>query len=719
MVAVSTQEDLDRAPSTTTQNEVVRVDAGGWGFTWVVDDAGALRQVGLGAAGAAASLDFPAVLYPAAYPTWGGGDPYRPAALRVTHADGTLTTRLVVDDVERDTDDAGESIVVVLRDELVDLRVELHTRTNASSAVIEQWVEVFHHQDGPVVLHDYDSIAPMFLATDTAELNHFVGSGWADEWRWNTQRLTPGTTNLASLGGLQPHLQMAPCLLLSPAGPSTEMSGDVVGMSIAWGGNTRFGIDVRPRSEPGAPSEVRLRAGANPFAADYVLDPGRRFATPTVAWTWSGEGRGEVTRRLHRWTRDRVLRDPDRVRPLVVNNWEATFFDFDEARIRDLIGRSADLGADVFLLDDGWFGTDHPRDDDTTSLGDWDPDPRKLPGGLAPLAESAVEHGIRFGIWLEPEMVNPVSDLHERHPEWVLGDRREPHLHRHQLVLDPLLDDVRRFEVEVVDRTLAAHPAISYVKWDANRPITDPGSSALPAGRQSNVWVDHVHATWEVMAEVAARHPDVELMLCASGGGRTDHGTLRYFHELWTSDNTDPVTRVRMQWAAGHFFPAAVTAAHVTRWGGRPMAFACAVALSGRFGFDLDLVRLSDEELATCRRAVTVARRTQRLVQQGDVFRLLSPVEGDDRSRAAWAFASEDRREAVLFTYQLDHPTASAPRLALGWLDPSLDHRVTVTDLADGGEPVTMVLSGADLMVGIAWALTEPCTARVYEISAV
>ena len=731
-------------------DELVRVDAGGWGFTWVAGDNGVLRQVAVGAGGHEADVAFPASLYPPAYPTWGGGDPHRRSALRITHADGTLTTRLVLDRVERCTsDDDGDSdgdgvgdgdgrlhggtrrddgdgdgsehVVVSLRDEVFDLTVELHARTHTASSVLEQWVEVVHHEDGPVRLHDYDSIAPLLLVPETAEVHSFVGSGWVDEWRWTTSGLVPGTAELASFGGLQPHLQMAPCLLLSPFGPTTEAEGEAVGLSVAWGGNVRFGLDVRPRPEVGAPRDLRVRAGANPVGADYALDPDRRFVTPTVAWTWSTEGRGEVTRRFHRWTRDRVLRDPERVRPIVANNWEATFFDFDQDRIVDLIGRAADLGADVFLLDDGWFGTDHPRDDDTTSLGDWDPDPRKLPNGLAPLAAAAEERGIRFGIWVEPEMVNPVSTLHDDHPDWVLRNRREPLLHRHQLALDPLLAEVRSFGADVVDRALGAHPAITYVKWDANRPITDPGSGALAADRQSNLWVDHVHATWDLMAEVARRHPDTELMLCASGGGRTDHGTLRHFHEVWTSDNTDPVVRVRMQWASGHFFPASVTAAHVTRWGGRPMDFACAVALSGRFGLDLDLAGLTADELATCRRAVSFARRTQALVQTGDVVRMISPVEGEDRSRAAWAVVDGDRHRAVAFAYQLDDSTTPPPSaLRIDRLDPAVTYRVTTTDLASTEPPAEVVASGRELAEsGLEWELTEPCTAWLYEIESV
>jgi alpha-galactosidase len=698
--------------------QLIRVDAGGWGLTWAADGDGTLRQVGLGPSGHTVVMDVDARWYPVAFPTWGGGDPYRPAALRVTHADGMTTTRLVLDGVYREPVDGGEHVVVALADELQPLRVELHLRTHGSG-VLEQWVELLHGQPGPVRLHDHDSIAPFLLIDEPAELVQFGGSGWADEWRWTTQSLSTGTLSLASFGGLQPHLQRSPVALLSPSGPSTEDDGEVLGLSVAWGGNTRIDLDVRPNADPTAARQLRLRAGANPVGAEYVLDPGVRFVTPTVAWTWSAAGRREVTRRFHDWTRGRVMRDPERLRPLVVNNWEATFFDFDEARLLDLIRRAGELDADVFLLDDGWFGTTHPRDDDTTSLGDWEHDPKKLPRGLAPLPAAAAEAGLRFGIWVEPEMVNPVSDLHDAHPEWVLRDRREPRLHRHQLALDPLLPEVREFEVDVVDRTLASAPGTTYVKWDANRPITDPGSSALAPDRQGNLWVDHVHATWQVMAEVARRHPDVELMLCASGGGRTDHGTLRWFHEFWTSDNTDPVTRVRMQWACSLVFPPAVIAAHVTRWGERPLELGCAVALSGRFGIDLDLRKLRGDERSILRRAVALARRTQDLVQQGELVRLVSPVEGSDTTRAALAHLDADRDRAVVFGYQLEAPQGPGPRLRLTDLAGARGYRVRATDLRADTPLLDEVRSGDSLAEeGLAWPLEQPCTAVIWELDA-
>ncbi|MBS1837868.1 MAG: alpha-galactosidase [Actinobacteria bacterium] len=696
--------------------EVIRIDAGGWGLSWAADEEGRLHQLGLGVEGHDVSVDVAPRWYPSTFPTLDGTDPFRPPPLQITHADGTLSTRLALRAVERDTIDGGEHVVVRTGDELTGLAVEHHARTHSASGVLEQWVEVHHDESGPVTLLAYDSIAPFLLVADDAEVCHFGGSGWADEWRWSTDPLVIGTTVLGNLGGIQPHLQRSPCLLVSPDGPSSDDAGTVIGLSVCWGGNAHFSLDVRPTAEPAAPRELRLRAGANPLGAPYRLEPGVRFVTPSVAWTWSTAGRDRVTASFHDWARARILRDPDERRMIVANNWEATFFDFDEARITGLIDGAADIGAEVFLLDDGWFGTELPRDDDTQGLGDWEPDERKLPGGLGPLVDAATDAGIRFGIWVEPEMVNPRSVLHRTHPEWVVRDRRDPREHRNQLLLDPLRAQVRDFEVDVVTQTLARAPGTSYVKWDANRPVTDPGSATLPADRQANLWVDLVHATWDVMARATAAHPDVEMMLCASGGGRVDFGTLRWFHEFWTSDNTDPVARVRMQWACSHFFPASTMAAHVTRWGGRPLDFASAVALSGRFGLDVDLDALTDAEREVLRRAVTVARRTQDVVQSGSVHRYVSPVEGPDRSRAAWSVGGIGGR-TILFAYQLEHSSTPPPLLVLRGLRAGAACRVTTFDLTGDGCDVVETLDVAQLAEGLPWPLSEPLTARVWEIA--
>lgn len=720
----------------------VRVDAGGWGLTWVVRPDGQLAQVALGPRGHTGEVDGSILgLYPLAYRTWGAGDAFHEAALRVTHSDGSLVTRLQATGVRtRPEGDDGEHVVVSCVDESFDLTVEHHFRTHPASSVLEQWVEIEHREPGPIRLGDYDSFCHFMLVSAGAAVCQFGGAGWADEWHWTTEGIHPGIRVLSSTGGVQPHLQRSPMLIVHPdgiggAGPEEDTA--TIGLSIAWGGNTRFHLAARPTNEPDGSSRLVLRAGANPYGADYLLDPGVRFVTPTVAWTWA-DGRAPMTDRFHRWTTERVLRDPERSRPIVSNNWEATGFDFDQERIVDLINMSADLGAEVFLLDDGWFGTDFPRDDDTQGLGDWEVNTEKLPGGLGALADAAERAGIRMGIWVEPEMVNPRSNLYARHPEWVLPDTGEPGDHRWQLYLDPLIDEVRDFEVGVVDSTLASAPGISYVKWDANRLISQPSTSALPADRRSNLFFDGVRATWEVMDRVASAHPEVELMLCASGGGRNDHGTLRHFHEFWTSDNTDPVTRIGMQWAASHFFPASVIAAHVTGWGQRPLGFACAVALSARFGMDLDLASLTDRDRETLRSAVSLARRTRHLVQRGRLIRMVSPI-GDTHGvpageRAALCYrgtgTSGGEDEAVVFRYRItggaDATDGTGSDVVswgvdrLDWIDPEVRYIVWYTAFGHGAEAApTEFLSGTELRERIgATTLEDPLSADVFEIRA-
>ncbi len=690
----------------------VVVSSGGAGYGFLVDDAGQLRQAGFGP-DIEAHMErlrpaVPTNLYPLAYPAY-DEDPVRAPALRVTHSDGTTTTRLRVAEVQV----AGPATEILLADPDLALEVRLCFRAE-DHGVLRQWVSITNGQPGPITLFEVAAASPL-LATSAPYLTHFGGGDWSAEWTTTTEPLSPGTKLVESRGGVQPHLRSCPFFLLAPDGPAQEASGTVVAGALAWGGNTRFAFERTT-----VPS-VRVWCGHNPMAAEYVLSPGATFTTPEQVWAWSSDGVGPLSRRLHRWVRAHAVRDGDQLRPIVVNNWEATFFSFDTGRLLGLIDRTADLGAELFLLDDGWFGTSHPRDNDDAGLGDWHVNEAKLPGGLHPLLARAAARGIRFGLWVEPEMVNPDSALYAAHPDWVVGQPARPRREwRQQLVLDVLQPAVAAFVLGVVDRTLAENPGISYVKWDANRPLTDPGSPALGRDRQANYWVDHVRATWELMAAVAERHPEQTLMLCASGGGRVDLGSLRWFHEVWLSDNTDPVDRVRMQWAASHFLPANAVAAHVTRLGDRPIEFGCAVAMSARFGFDVDFETLTGDELGVCRRAVALYREVRPLVQQGDLWRLLAPG-----ARAAISYVSPDGDAAVVFGFQLaDDPAgedAGAARpgdalLPLGGLHAAQTYEVRVVDLADPGpEGAAVRWSGAELMdPGLAWPLTAACTARIW-----
>ena len=715
------------------EGTVIRVDAGRTGLVWAVGDDGRLHQLAFGPGATGRTAELPVALYPLAYPTH-GEEPLREPALRITHADGTVSTRLRVVEVTSSSGPSPASGVerhitrVRLVDRVAPLEVDLVVRAWPEHHLIEQWVEVTNRASGPVTVHRLLASAPAFAGSGP-HLTHW-GGGWAGEWSETTEALTSGTKTVASAGGVRSSLYRPPVVLFAPDGPAAEEDGTVGACTVVWGGDVRFDAEVFLHGH------VRILAGHQDRGAERVLDPGEPFESPHVLWTWSEAGTGPTSRALHDFVRAEVVRDGHRLRATVANTWEALGFRLDPAGLAEQVDRAADLGADLFLLDDGWFGTAYPRHDDTVGLGDWETDRSKLPDGLQPVIDHTLDRGLRFGLWVEPEMVNPRSVLYEEHPEWVIGepgrDRREE---RQQLVLDLCRPEVRRFVVDTLDRVIEDHPGISYLKWDANRDITEPGSAALPADRQTHLAVDRVRHTWDVMAEVAARHPDVELMLCASGGGRSDLGTLAWFHELWTSDNTDPVDRVRIQWGASHLLPASVLGAHVTRWGHRPVAFACAVALSGRFGFDLDLTALSEPEWACARRAVAAHHRIRELVQGGDLYRLVSPVGGD---RAALAYRDPDGSRSVVFLYRLDDrpeghgeepgdEPGDEPGVAVPWLDGSSAGRSgavgsgavgsgrTGTDLSPQGEPEPV--DPAELANGVLhWPTGPGPAARVVEL---
>ncbi len=679
----------------------------GNGYRFVVAHDGRLHQLAFGLGAGSVDIKVGRSHYPLALPTY-GEDPHRVPALRVTHADGVMSTRLTYQAHTTTATEGGQIVRITLTDAGEPLDVVIVVRVWDAYDLVEQWIEITNQQTAPITVHDYASSSTALAGVDP-HLTH-MGGGWLAEWTAITEPLSLGTKVVESLGGIRPHLHAMPYALVEPAGPASETEGSVFACAIEWVGNTRLSCE---RTHNGV---VRVSAGANPYAAERRLDPSESFRTPAVLWTWSDVGRGPLSRRLHRFAREQVVRNGTSIRATVMNNWEATFFAFDEDKLLAMIDDAASIGAELFLLDDGWFGESHPRDLDDAGLGDWVVDRRKLPNGIEALTTAAAARGIRFGLWVEPEMVNPQSSLYGEHPDWVVSeptrDRREE---RNQLALDLCRPDVRTFVVDTVTRILHDHPGISYVKWDANRAVSEPGSSALPSDRQSHWPFDSAAGTHDVMASVAAANPHTEIMLCASGGGRFDLGSLRHFNEVWTSDNTDPVARLQMQWAAGWFLPASILCAHVTKWGGKPLAFGCAVAMTGRFGIDLDTTSASAEDLAVLRRSTAAYHRVRDLVQQGDLYRLQSPLTGQ---HGAVACLSPDRDRAVVFAFQIaDVPGTS---LLVDGLDPNRNYVVAAVSLTDDTTPSTRVMSGEALLrEGLEWPLDQPLTAAIFEVSAV
>lgn len=575
------------------------------------------------------------------YPQSGDGYIGEPA-LQVVHADGNTSTVLLYQDMTRTNEGAGRELVRInLRDPAYPFEVTLCFRTHHDEDVMEQWTEIRHQESGPAILERMASTSLLLMPTNLY-LTHFFGD-WAKEMSPVTELLTPGTKILDSKIGVRAHQFGNPSFVLSLDGAPTETTGRILGGSLAWSGSFQCAFDDTGR-------RVRALCGVNPFASAYHLNPNEIFTTPTMIWAWSEHGLGAMSRKLHAWARDFGLRDGHETRAVLLNNWEATEFNFDFKRIVDLYAPAKEIGTELFLLDDGWFGNKYPRINDGAGLGDWQPNRKRLPNGLTPLAGEAVKQGLRFGIWLEPEMVNPKSELFEHHPDWVIAQpKRELELQRNQLVLDLTRPDVQQFEWQTIADTLGV-PGVTDAKWDCNRYLTQPGSSWLAPDRQSHLWIDYVHALYALMDKTAKAFPKTELMLCSGGGGRVDYGALRYFHEFWPSDNTDPVARVPMQWDYSYFFPSLAMASHVTHSGNRPMHFACSVAMSARFGMDLDLARLPAADKAVCAGAISAYKRIRDVTQLGDLYRLERPHAA---LRGALNYVSPDRSRAVVFVFQL------------------------------------------------------------------
>ena len=609
---------------------------------------------------------------PVFYPAGGDGYIWEPAIAAV-HADGNTSTDLayVRDDTQQIDADRSETRID-LKDPQYPFYVTLCFRAYRDEDVISEWMEIHHQESGPVALERFASSAPVFGASGIY-LTQFHGS-WAHEMNMSSELLTNGTKILDSKLGVRADYYQNPSFILSHGSPPREEDGECLGGTLAWSGSFSLAFEV-------ADNRLRALCGMNPYDSRYRLAADQIFRTPAMLWSFSDHGVGQMSRNFHRWARRFALRDAATTRPVLLNNWEATHFNFDEAKLVSLFDAAKEVGAETFLLDDGWFGNRYPRNDDWAGLGDWQPNAAKLPHGIRYLTDQARQRGLQFGIWIEPEMVNPRSDLYAAHPDWVISQpKRAADLVRNQLILDLNNPQVRQFVYQTVDNLLSSNPGIAFIKWDCNRYITQPGSPYLDASDQQNLWIDYVYNLYDIMDRLAAHHPDVQMMLCSGGGGRVDYGALRYFDEFWPSDNTDPVARVKIQWGYSQFFPAEAMACHITRSGNRPLKFAADVAMSGNLGMDIDLPRLSPAERRTLADAVATYKSIRDIVAGGDLYRLESPYDGP---RAALMYVTPDRSKAVLFVYQLaDQPTPAAVKLK--GLDDAGSYRVMELNLPAG-----------------------------------
>ena len=644
-----------------------------------------------------------------AYMCSGGEDFFEPA-LGLTHADGNKTTYLYYKDSQTKAVDGGNETVITLADNKYDVEVRLHYVAYTKQNVIKAWSEITNKEKGDISLWKYAS-AILYFSSQKYFLTNYHGD-WAREAQPAVQQLTYGKKVIDTKLGTRAAMHTQPFFELGLDAPAAENSGRVILGTIAWTGNFRCIFEV---DNVGG---LRVIPGINPYASDYKLKPGKTFVTPEFIFTLSNQGTGLASRNLHDWARKYQIKDGQGDRMTLLNNWEATYFDFDENKLLSLIGEAKELGVDMFLLDDGWFGNKYKRHSDTQALGDWEVTADKLPNGIGRLTEEAKKQGVKFGLWIEPEMVSPKSELYEKHKDWVITlPNREEYYFRNQLVLDLSNPKVQDYVFSVVDNILKENPGVAYFKWDCNSPITNIYSPYLRQN-QGNLYVDYVRGLYNVLHRIAAKYPHVPMMLCSGGGARCDYEALKYFTEFWCSDNTDPFERIYIQWSMSKFFPVKAMASHVTEWNkNTSMKFRLDVASMCKLGFDIDMASLSQTDYKLCQQAVANYDRLKPVILDGDMFKLVSPYEGN---HAAVNYVTKDKKSAVVFAYDL-HPRYKEPvlNLKLQGLDPTLTYNVNEINLADGQEGLSGSFTG-DYLMKIGLPLFSPVdgSSRVLELTA-
>lgn len=635
------------------------------------------------------------------YPVFGTSDITSLPALQVSHANGDQTLQLY--EAQRDTlqGTGFTEYVRTFRDSLYPVQVSLCCRVYADYGIGEQWMEIQHQEKKPITLKHYDS-GCLRVPRGDVWLTYFVGD-WAAEGTPVSMPLRGGTVVVQNTDGSRnAHLTM-PAAVLSLDGQLSETNGRTVAATLCWSGN--YTLQCTTTND----GYHRLYAGICPLAAEYVLPPRQLFRTPALVFAYSEEGIGGCSRSLHQWARDhkRILHSDD-LRPVLLNSWEGIYFDITEERIKGMMDDIADMGGELFVMDDGWFGGKYPRNTDNAALGDWQVDSRKLPNGLQPLIDYAHSRGIRLGIWIEPESTNTLSELYEKHPEWVLQNKgRTPKAGRGgtQLLLDLTNPQVQDYIFNMVDTLLTRYPDIAYIKWDANTPMQNYGSLYLPADRQTNLAVEYHRGLEQVLQRIRTKYPDVIMQNCASGGGRANYGLMPYFDEMWVSDNNDALQRIYIWWTYSYFFPPITLAQHIGgspyHMTGRvvPIKFRCDVAMAGRMGMELQPKDMTYTERKQCAQAIHDYKAIRPLVQHGDLYRLVSPYA--DKHIAAMMYVAPNQQDAVLFAYRMDYLRNSpVENVVLSGLSSEATYRVSMLNEDVNGKQPTpeQHISGTELM---------------------
>jgi alpha-galactosidase len=608
--------------------------------------------------------------------TWNLSEP----AIQVKHADGNTSLELKYVSHKVEKIDANSSITsILLKDPVYPFEVTLFYKVWKKENVIEQWTEIKHNEKKAILLQKYAS-ANLFFGGKNFYLTSFQGE-YLKEMQPVETKLVQGIRSLDTKLGTRAMLTQSPNFMVSFGKPASENEGSVLLGQLAWSSNFKLEFEIDSNKN------LRLIAGINPFASEYSLAPNEIFKTPSLIYALSNHGTGEASRNLHDWARKHRLLDGQGERLTLLNNWEATYFDFDENKISGLFKDAKDLGIDLFLLDDGWFGNKYPRNNDDAGLGDWQENKKKLPSGLGYLVKEAKKEGVKFGIWIEPEMVNPKSELYEKHLDWVIKQPERPEIYyRNQLVLDLSNPEVQDFVFGIVDNLFVKNPELAFIKWDCNAVIYNAYSTYLNKKGlpQTNLYVDYTKGLYKVLQRIRAKYPKVPMMLCSGGGGRGDYELLKYFTEFWPTDDTEPLERIFVQWDYSYFFPSISTDNHVTDWGKQPLKFRVDVASMGKLGFDIVASKLNADDKLFCKQAITNYNSFKDIVWHGDMFRLVNPHDNDI---AALMYVNPDKSKAIVFNYLVNNRfniTATERPVVLNGLNPKKKYTVKEINLYPG-----------------------------------
>ena len=630
-----------------------------------------------------------------AYPAYGMNCPAE-AAVAMTHADGNMSTELFATDVTTQ----GSVTQITLKDPKYPVQVVLCYQARFDEDMIETWTEIKNGETKPITLTQFASCS-LPIRRGNVWLSHFGGS-WGNEARLIEEPIQLGQKVIKNKDGVRnAHTDHAE-VMFSLDGKGRENSGDVIGAALCYSGNYQLKVETDD-------TEYHyFFAGINPDNSAYHLKKGETFTTPKVAFSFSKCGLSGVSRNFHKWGRKYMLAHGNKERKILLNSWEGVYFDINQQGMDQMMGDIASMGGELFVMDDGWFGVKYPRKTDNCALGDWEVDKNKLPEGIEGLLRDAKKHGIKFGIWIEPEMTNSVSELYDAHPDWVVkAPKRDVVKGRGgtQLVLDLANPKVQDFVFSIVDNLMTKYPEIDYIKWDANMAIMNHGSQYLTMNDQSHLYIEYHRGFEKVCQRVRAKYPNLTIQACASGGGRANWGVLPYFDEFWVSDNTDALQRIYMQWGTSYFFPAIAMASHIsatpnhTVFRTTALKYRVDVAMSGRLGMEIQPKNMTDDEKELCRKAIAEYKQIRPIVQFGDIYRLVSPY--DKQGLASLMYVDEQKSKSVFFWWKTESfQNEHLPRVKMAGLDASKNYKIHELNRIDL-RPMDVegkVFSGAYLM---------------------